>query len=106
MRKQRDLVAYRQVPRWLGLLGASQHESQLQASLERLQTGAEAVITTPSVSQPDLTFQTRVKIERTYVTQEKKICRDTQFQDADENTRLATFCRNADQWILSQLTTQ
>jgi len=40
------------------------------------------------------------------VTQEKKICRDTQFQDADENTRLATFCRNADQWILSQLTTQ
>ena len=106
MKKQRDLVAYRQVPRWLGLLGASQHESQLQASLERLQTGAEAVITTPSVSQPELTFQTRVKIERTYVTQEKKICRDTQFQDADKNTRLATFCRNADQWILSQLTTQ
>ena len=103
--KQRDLVSYRQVPRWLGLLGASKHEAQLQQSLETLPTGAAADLTTPSPTDPSRIFKTRLRVERTYVTQRKTICRDTQLQDAEKMTYAATFCRLENEWALSRLQT-
>jgi hypothetical protein len=100
--KQRDLVAYRRVPRWLGLAGATQHEAQFQMELERLATGQQASIqTTAADTASAATFTTTLTVNTTFLSQHNTVCRQLSVQDDNTAQRTETFCRMADEWVLS-----
>ena len=97
---QRDLVSYRQVPRWLGLTGASQHEADFQHTLEITPTGTITQVRTSSDTKPERLFETTVAIDQTYVSQDRKVCRKVSMSDNGGPSIDATFCRFQNEWVL------
>lgn len=99
---QRDLVAYRQIPRSLSLAQATRHEVQLQQALETVATGQRYTWQTDAGSGKEVfSLRSELLVLDTFVSQQQLVCRHVTLADQAQPAQALTFCRSDAEWVLS-----